>query len=194
MIRVEATDPREIRAHKEGVVNYWRSWSEHNRGNMLALLSPNFVCRSVFAETVAGITEWTRVFEMFDTSRPDLGQEVVSIIAEGGSVVCEVRETATFTGPMELPMGVMKPTNLAYELTFASFFGFDPLGLIVEQRVYWDAAGWAQKIGIDPKLFAPGYAPRTPKENPFEEEGLGSSVAASLQDDRAYQRLQFRAF
>ncbi|MHB8432327.1 MAG: DUF411 domain-containing protein [Candidatus Tyrphobacter sp.] len=48
---------------------------------------------------------------MFDKALPNLREEVVSIVAEGDRVACEVVETATFTGPMELPTGAIKPTN-----------------------------------------------------------------------------------
>jgi len=80
---------------------------------------------------------------------------VSCFIASEDAVACEVVETATFTGPMELPSGVIAPTNRAYTLPVGSFFRFDPRGLIRRQRTYWDTASWAQQIGIDPKRLVP---------------------------------------
>jgi predicted SnoaL-like aldol condensation-catalyzing enzyme len=94
-------------------------------------------------------------FTMFDKALPDLKEEVVSITAEGDRVACQVMETATFTGPMDLATGVVAPTNRSYKLPVASFFRVDAQGFIVEQRTYWDTANWAKQIGIDPQLFAP---------------------------------------
>jgi steroid delta-isomerase-like uncharacterized protein len=135
---------------------YWRAWSEHDLDKLLSLLAPDFVSRSSLSQGhPADKTMIAAGFKMFDKALPDLQEAVVSIIAEGGRVACEVLETATFTGPMELPSGVIAPTNRSYRLPVASFFGVGVQGLIVEQRTYWDTASWAQQIGIDPKLFAP---------------------------------------
>ena len=123
---------------------------------MLSLLAPEFVSRSSLSQGRAASKDMiAKGFEMFDKSLPDLKEEVVSIIAEGDSVACQVVETATFTGPMELPTGAIAPTNRSYRLPVGSFFRVNDQGLIVEQRTYWDTADWAQQIGIDPKLFAP---------------------------------------
>jgi predicted ester cyclase len=98
-------------------------------------------------------------FKMFDKALPNLKEELVSIIAEDDRVVCEVVETATFSGPMEFPTGVIAPTNRSYKLPVASFFRVNSQGLIVEQRTYWDTADWADQMGIDPKLFVPKLEP-----------------------------------
>jgi steroid delta-isomerase-like uncharacterized protein len=139
---------------KDTVNDYWRAWTEHNLDNLLALLAPEFVSRSSLSQgRAAGKDMIAKGFRMFDKSLPDLKEEVISIIAEDDRVACQVVETATFTGPMELPTGVIAPTNRPYMLPVASFFRMNARGLIVEQRTYWDTANWAQQIGIDPKLF-----------------------------------------
>jgi steroid delta-isomerase-like uncharacterized protein len=140
------------------VNNYWRAWSEHNLDNLLALLAPEFVSRSSLSQgRAAGKDMIAKGFQMFNKSLPDLKEEVISIIAEDDRVACQVVETATFTGPMELPTGVIAPTNRSYKLPVASFFRINAQGLIVEQRTYWDTANWARQIGIDPKLLAPNF-------------------------------------
>ena len=90
---------------------------------------------------------------MFDKSVPDLKEEVISITAEEDRVVCEVIETATFTGPMELPAGGIAPTNRSYKLPIGSFFRINAQGLIVEQRSYWDTADWAPTNRIRSKVI-----------------------------------------
>jgi steroid delta-isomerase-like uncharacterized protein len=143
---------------KDTVNNYWRAWSEHNLDNLLALLAPEFVSRSSLSQgRAAGKDMIAKGFQMFNKSLPDLKEEVISIIAEDDRVACQVVETATFTGPMELPTGVIAPTNRSYKLPVASFFRINAQGLIVEQRTYWDTANWARQIGIDPKLLAPNF-------------------------------------
>ena len=78
----------------------------------------------------------------------------MSITAEDDRVTCEVVETATFTGPLDWSTGAIAPTNRSYILPFSAFFRVNAQGLIVEQRNYWDTAGWVKQVGIDSKLFA----------------------------------------
>jgi steroid delta-isomerase-like uncharacterized protein len=141
---------------KETVTRYWQAWKERNLENLVSLLDPEFVSRSSLSQgRPANKDMITKGFKMFDRALPNLKEELVSIMAEDDRVVCEVPETATFSGPMELPMGVIAPTYRSYKLPVASFFRINAQGLIQEQRTYWDTADWAQQIGIDPKLFAP---------------------------------------
>jgi steroid delta-isomerase-like uncharacterized protein len=140
----------------ETVNAYWCAWTEHDRDGLLRLLAPDFVSRSSLnGGRAVGKDMIAKGFSMFDKALPNLREEVVSIVAEGDQVACEVVETATFTSPMELSTGAIEPTNRSYTLPVASFFRINPGGLIAEQRTYWDTARWAEQIGIDPALFAP---------------------------------------
>ena len=142
---------------KEIVTNYWRAWTEHNLEDMLALLAPDFIsCSSLSQGHPVGKDMMAIGFKMFDKSLPDLKEELVSITTNGDRVACEVIETATFTGPMQLPSGIIAPTNRSYKLPVGAFFLINGQGLIAEQRTYWDTADWERQIGIDSKLFAPG--------------------------------------
>ncbi len=142
-------------APKETIINYWRAWTEHNLENLLHLLAPDYVKRSPGLGPDVGKDEVRQAFKMFDQSLPDLKEEVISILAEGDRVACEVVETATFTGPMQMPTGVIEPTNRSYRLPLAAFFRVNEQGLIVEQRTYFDISDWCRQIGIDPNLLAP---------------------------------------
>jgi steroid delta-isomerase-like uncharacterized protein len=141
---------------EETVRSYWRAWSDHDLGQVLGLLAPAFVSRSSLSQgRPADKDIIARGFKMFDKALPDLKEEIVSVVAEGDRVTCQIIETATFTGPMELPTGTIAPTNRPYTLPVSSFFRLDADGLIIEQRTYWDTAAWAEQIGIDPSRFTP---------------------------------------
>jgi steroid delta-isomerase-like uncharacterized protein len=141
---------------RETVICYWRAWTEHDLGSLLALLAPDFVSRSSLSQgRAADKGAISEGFKMFDKALPDLKEEVVSITAEDDLVACQVVETATFMAPMELPTGTVAPTYRSYKLPVASFFRINAQGLIAEQRTYWDTANWAQQIGIDPNVFVP---------------------------------------
>jgi len=139
---------------KETVLKYWEAWSDHNFNNLLTLLSPGFVSRSSLSHREATSKHAIALgFKMFDEALPDLKEEIISIMAENNHVACEVVETATFTGAMELPTGVIAPTNRHYKIPVASFFRIDDQGQIIEQRTYLDTASLAQQMGIDLHLF-----------------------------------------
>jgi steroid delta-isomerase-like uncharacterized protein len=145
---------------EETVRSYWRAWSDHDLDGVLALLAAAFVSRSSLSQGRPADKDLiARGFNMFMKALPDLREEIVGVVAEGDKVACQVIETATFTGPMELPTGIVAPTNRAYTLPVGSFFRLDARGLIIEQRTYWDTASWARQIGIDPTLFAPVVRP-----------------------------------
>ena len=153
------------RTPEETIHAYWRAWTNHNLGDLLALLAPDFISRSSLSQgRAAGKDMIAKGFEMFNKALPNLREEVVSMIAQGDQVACEVLETATFSGPMDLPTGVLAPTSRSYRLPVASFFRIGAGGLIANQRTYWDTANWAHQIGIDATLFAPQPEPGERRE------------------------------
>lgn len=140
---------------KEIVTKFWHAWSEHNLEDMLSFLALDFVKGSpglgpdVDKDTVA------QAFMMFDKALPDLKETIINIIEDVDIVSCEMLETATFTGPMDLGSGTIEPTNRSYKLPFASFFRVNSQGLIAEQRTYFDIHDWFKQIGIDEKVLGP---------------------------------------
>ena len=136
---------------------------------MLSLLAPDPVSFSTLSRgrpltkevAVKGIL-------VLEKALPDLRVEVSSIRADGNRVACELTETATLTGPLELPTGVVAPTDRAYRLPVAAFFRVNSQNLIVELRTYWDVSDWGRQMGVDPKLVIPLTSPTA-----------GSGLAAS---------------
>lgn len=140
---------------KETVLKYWEAYTKHDQEAILSLLSSDYALRSPLSGGVATRDMVAGGLKLFEKSFPDLREEVVSVAADGNRVVCEVVETATFTGPLDWPTVAIAPTNKSYQLPFAAFFRVNAQGLIVEQRNYWDTADWIRQVGIDAKLFAP---------------------------------------
>jgi steroid delta-isomerase-like uncharacterized protein len=141
---------------KEAVTKYWEAYTKHDQEDIiLSQLAAGYTLRSPLSGGPATKDMVAGGLKLFEKSFPDLKEEVVSIIAEGDRVVCEVLETATFTGSLDWPTGAIAPTNKSYKLPFAAFFRVDTRGLIAEQRNYWDTAAWIRQVGIDAKLFEP---------------------------------------
>jgi ketosteroid isomerase-like protein len=91
-------------SNTETVHRYWRAWTEHKLADILSLLSTDFVSRSSLSQgQPVGKAMIAQGFQIFDKALPNLKEDVVSTLADGDRVVCEVVETATFSGPMELP-------------------------------------------------------------------------------------------
>jgi len=144
---------------KETVTKYWKAYSKHDQAAILSLLASDYTLRSPLSGGPATKDMVAGGLKLFEKSFPDLKEEVVSIVAEGDRVVCEVVETATFTGSLDWPTGAIAPTNKSYKLPFSAFFRVDAQGLIAEQRNYWDTADWIRQVGIDGKLFGPKVEP-----------------------------------
>ena len=139
---------------KETITKYWEAYTKHDQEGILSLLAPDYSLRSPLSGGTATKDMVAGGLKLFEKSFPDLKETVVSTTVEGDWVVCEVVETATFTGSLDWPTGAIAPTNKSYKLPFA-FFRVDAQGLIAEQQNYWDTAAWVRQVGIDPKLFAP---------------------------------------
>jgi steroid delta-isomerase-like uncharacterized protein len=140
---------------KETITKYWQAYTKHDQEAILSLLASDYTLQSPLSGGVATKDMVAGGLKLFEKSFPDLKEEVMSMVAEGHKVVCEVVETATFTGALDWPTGAIAPTNRSYKLPFSVFFCVNAEGLIVEQRNYWDTAGWIRQVGIDAKLFAP---------------------------------------
>jgi len=138
---------------KETIIKYWQAYNDHNQEGILSLLSPEYILHSPMSQGLVTKDMVAGGLKLFETSFPDLKEKVMSIIAEGDRVVCEVVETATFTGPLQWSTGLIEPTNHSYTLPFSVFFRVNVEGLIVEQLNYWDTANWIKQIGIDAKIF-----------------------------------------
>lgn len=73
------------------------------------------------------------------------------VIVSGNQAVWQVVTTATFDGPMPMPMPdgtVLEPNGEKISLEQAVVSSLNDDGLIVEERAYFDATGFAMKLGL----------------------------------------------
>jgi steroid delta-isomerase-like uncharacterized protein len=88
--------------------------------------------------------------EMLAKASTDADSRAVSIISKGDTAAAEWVITAIHSGPFEMPMGTVAPTNRQVTLHGATFYRFNREGLIAEQRDYFDLAGLMQQLGVKP--------------------------------------------
>ncbi len=81
---------------------------------------------------------------------PDLNIRHLNIIAKGDTAAAEVVFTGRHSGAFELPTGTLAPTNRQVTIRAAIFYRFNREGLISEQRVYLDMAGFLRQLGLKP--------------------------------------------
>src|SRR5271166_677439 len=86
-------------------------------------------------------------FEGFFAAFPDLRIELEQVLSEDRRVVVRWCARGTFTGASFL--GV-QPTGRAVELRGIDFVVLDEHGLVVENTIYYDGAGFARQIGMLP--------------------------------------------
>jgi hypothetical protein len=96
---------------------------------------------------------------MFRKTFPDVRWELGSwLVSDGDIVVCEVVERGTFVGPWANPVRTIAPTKRSYVSDAVMLFRFNPDGLIVENRSWYDSVDWFHQIGVDPNMAAPAGA------------------------------------
>jgi predicted ester cyclase len=139
----------------ETIKQYLGCYRERNLEKFVSFLALDFVHRSSLTQPV-NRDYMAKGFTAFVNACPNIKEEVISIMADGDKVMCEVLETGTLTHPLLLQNGVViEPNNRSYKLPFAIFFRFDSEGLIAEQRVIFDSASLARQTGIDISKYAP---------------------------------------
>jgi len=89
--------------------------------------------------------------EMLVKASTDTDCRVVSITSKGDTAAAEWVVTGIHSGPFEMPMGTIAPTNRRITFRGATFYRFNREGLIAEHRDYFDLAGLLQQLGVKPK-------------------------------------------
>ncbi len=88
--------------------------------------------------------------ENFLKAFQDINIRPLNTIAKGDTVAAEWVYTGRHSGALELPTGTLAPTNRQVTVRVANFYRFNREGLISEERVYWDIAGFLQQLGLKP--------------------------------------------
>ena len=86
----------------------------------------------------------------FLTAFPDLTMRLSNIVSAEGNCGFEVVGSGTHRGPLAGPSGSIPPTNKRIETKGAIFIRVNAEGLITEEHRYFDLAGMAAQLGIQP--------------------------------------------
>lgn len=147
---------------KSVVIAYWNALHEHRLNDVLDLLAPDFVSYSTLSRGRPVSKEMAvKGIRVLEKALPELREELGNVLADGDRVACELTESATLTGPLGRPTGVVAPTNRAYRLPVAAFFRVNAQELISELRTSWDVSDRRHQMDVDPRLFIPLTSPTT---------------------------------
>jgi len=99
-----------------------------------------------------GPDEVMAYFRLSRTPFPDLGNEVIAIVAdEGDLVMTEFFLIGTHLGPLKTPWGIVPPTGRKFKLRMAATFEFAPgSDKIISERPYSDPEAIRRLLGLVP--------------------------------------------
>jgi steroid delta-isomerase-like uncharacterized protein len=84
----------------------------------------------------------------FLAASPDLVFRLDRILVEGDTIAYEGVGRGTQTGPLQLPTGLIPPTNKPFEFRFAGFDRLDEAERVREEHRYFDVAGLLGQLGL----------------------------------------------
>jgi steroid delta-isomerase-like uncharacterized protein len=80
---------------------------------------------------------------------PDSRVETTNVIADERGASMEFTGRGTQTGPLQTPTGELPPTGRQVEVAFVQVLQFEQ-GKITHARLYFDALGMLQQLGVMP--------------------------------------------
>jgi hypothetical protein len=111
--------------------------NRHDLDPYIAMMDPAFeIDDPNFPEPVKGKEVVRKLNEDLGEALPDMEFEILSMAAGDDVVAAEVKGSATFTGPLKLPMGTIPPTGRRLEFVYAAFYRFNSRGLLTKVRNY----------------------------------------------------------
>lgn len=143
-----------VDASVQAVRDLFDAYREHDVDRMVQLCTPGADFRYVPFEVwlrqrvvradekvrTVGKPLWTALIDAF----PDLGNEIVSITADGkGNVAAEV----IIGGTQAKDFGAIRSSGQRYDLPHVFIFRVDDDGQIDRIVAYWDTADWYQQLG-----------------------------------------------
>lgn len=100
-------------------------------------------------EPVKGRDAIAATFAAFKQAIPDMHWRLVApAFGDDRRVAFEVEVTGVNSGTLSTPDGELPPTNNEIALTMALIETLDADRLIVEERAYFDATGFAVRLGV----------------------------------------------
>ena len=100
-------------------------------------------------EPVKGRDAIVATFAAFKQAIPDMQWRLFApVFGDDRRVAYEVEVTGVNSGPLATPAGELPPTHNAIALAMAIVDTLDSDGLIIEERAYYDATGFAARLGM----------------------------------------------
>jgi steroid delta-isomerase-like uncharacterized protein len=124
-------------------------WNRHDAEAVAADYAQDAVVRDpTYPEALKGREAVKKDASDFFTAFPDLVFKITGIIPSGETAAIEGHASGTHTGPLQLPTGLIPATNRRLEFDWAVFFSVDAMGLIREERRYYDVASQLAQLGL----------------------------------------------
>jgi steroid delta-isomerase-like uncharacterized protein len=119
----------------------------HDLSRAAEIWKPDAVDHFLAVGTYRGRDAIVGVFEELFAAFPDVRIEVEDVVVEGRRVVVRWTARGTFDGT---PFQGVDPTGRHVELRGIDFILMDEHGLVAENTIYYDGAGFARQIGMLP--------------------------------------------
>jgi predicted ester cyclase len=140
----------DTKVNAEDVVRkYFTARNRHSLDAAAEFLDPEYTeYDPLTPEPHKGTEDWRKNEESVEKAIPDFEHKILSIMANGDTVACELLATGTFNAPMELLGRVIPPTGRHIELRMASFYRVNSKDLIAEVHEYYDSARILEQLGL----------------------------------------------
>lgn len=101
-----------------------------------------------FPEPLVGRAEIEATTRAMAGAFPDMRWEVVTLLEDGGRVVCELHIEGTHEGPLPAPDGEVPPTGRRVSFDVLEILELDDAGLVAEHREYMDPGVLMAQLGL----------------------------------------------
>ena len=130
-----------------------RRWTEainrHDAAGFAALYAPNaIVADPQYPEPLEGRDAIEKDMSDFLRAFPDLHVDARLYIEKDETYASEATFRGTNSGPLPTPSGEIPATGKAFAFNGAAFYRLDAQGRILEERRYYDLAGFFAQLEI----------------------------------------------
>jgi steroid delta-isomerase-like uncharacterized protein len=137
-------------ASLQRVANQWIDFfNKKNLEGLMALYAGN--CRNAqphLPQPLKGRAATEKEFGAFFRAFPDGKMKVSKLVVKGDTAAMEWSFTGTHGGSIAAPGGTIPPTNKKVVVKGAEFTRHNAKGQIVEERGYFDVAGFLMQLGV----------------------------------------------
>jgi steroid delta-isomerase-like uncharacterized protein len=132
-----------------------RQWTDavnrHDAAGCAALYAPNAILKDPqYAEPLEGRDAIRKDLEDFLRGFPDLRAATHSVMESGDTFAAEGTFAGTHQGPLPTPAGEIPATGRRIDVRAAGFYRLDGQGRILEERRYYDVAGFLAQLEVAP--------------------------------------------